>query len=102
MVELTEHEKWLIHQAKKCLNCDDDATTVIRFSHGYCTLTASYCDDHALGVREHFGSTRQKRAKHDYAECLRDEQHYLDALSDLRERYPEPKKPYVSTVGMIA
>ena len=99
---MTEHEKWLVHQAKKCLNCDEDATTVIRFTHGCYTLTSGHCDGHALDVRERFGSTRRKIEEHKYAECPHDEQHFKDALEDLRRRCPEPKKPYVSTVDVVA
>jgi len=97
-----EHEAWLVHQAKKCGTCDKDATKVIRFTRGCITLTNGYCDECAEEVRESFGSTRSKRERHSYAECQHDEQHFLDYLARLRELYPAPRRPYISTVSMIA
>lgn len=101
-MKATDHEKWLIHHAKKCVACDKRATTVIRYTDGCYTVTGSYCDEDATDRRESYGSTRAKREKHAYAECPRDEQHFADALEDLRRRYPEPRKPYVSTVSVVA
>ncbi len=94
------HDEWLDEQASKC-TADHGAlaTTLVDFKKGcYKLLGMPYCDACALEARERFGSTRKKRAAHEWAEGPFTPEIVARYRADLALRYKPRPEPYKSTV----